>query len=214
MAFPEIQEKYGDTATAQIDVYMNTTSSDTFGIQIDTVDGISMGSGNSINFTLKIDAVQHPSKTIVNACTFSFNIIANFNISLTQTQGDFIVWPRVVTHWTNNTKILTDNVDLYSRNYDEFFNSLLGTFTTDFNIKYERGLQLSKLASPYGPIFLALALVTEDTVLTPFKIDKFIYGGFSIGKQANYSEYLNEVIPLILKLLFKQDTMSDFHQFL
>ena len=98
---------------------------------------------------------------------------------MTQDDGDFNVQPKILSHATVNTQILADNIGLYSRNYDALFDSLIATFATDFNIKYEDGFGLSSLPSPYGPAFFVLAVFTQNTVLTPNKLNEYIYAGLS-----------------------------------
>ena len=99
---------------------------------------------------------------------------------------DFIFWPRIASHAVNNSTIDLDKANLFPRNYNGFFNSIIGGVITDFNVLTQHGWSLFELEK-LGPIFKALSNYVKDSTINPNLVEGYIFAGFSMQKDLEYA---------------------------
>lgn len=63
-----------------------------------------------------------------------------------------------------------------AHNYNVLFTSILHNFANDFNLQYAKGFPLASL----NPTIGLLGGLLKDFTVTPFKLDNYLYAGFSL----------------------------------
>jgi len=74
-----------------------------------------------------------------------------------------------------NTVVVTDNIGMYYHDYDALLTNVLVDYAYDFNTTHQNGTDFKDIY----PTLKFINGMLKGSVITPYELDDFIYGGFS-----------------------------------
>lgn len=107
----------------------------------------------------------------------AFSIEMDLESHLNMTLKDFVVYPNIQEIMVAKTKVVKDNIGLYSHHYDQLFNGILHNLANDINMKYSKaGFPLSNI----NIVFSLLSGVLKNFTMTPYYFQNFMFLGFEM----------------------------------
>ena len=139
--FPEIQEHYGDSIEASLEINLTGESGDV--IRLSNLTGIEVGKGNSkLSTELVVKCKNENMTDFETAVQFDFGLEAVANITVNSKWMLYFNMPNIAI---SNVKISKDKVGMISRRYDNLLTSVARSFVNNLNADWTRPFDITSL---------------------------------------------------------------------
>ena len=139
--FPEIQEHYGDSIEASLEINLTGESGDV--IRLSNLTGIEVGKGNSkLSTELVVKCKNENMTDFETAVQFDFGLEAVVNITVNSKWMLYFNMPNIAI---SNVKISKDKVGMISRRYDNLLTSVARSFVNNLNADWTRPFDITSL---------------------------------------------------------------------
>lgn len=167
-SFPEVREAMGNNTK---DLKMKATFSKKnveSPIKLSKVHGIAFD-----NAILTFDLLaSNETATDVNIATFDISLDAYINF----TMSNWVFYGSLPHVFVHKVDLTHSNTRIYPRDFKYFFENVATKLADDFNKEHSEGVPIGKLV----PQAALVSGLIKDSTITPYVVDGWIQGGFSM----------------------------------
>ena len=170
--FPEIQNHYGDSIEASLEINLTGESGEV--IRVNSLTGIEVGKGDEkLSTSLIVKCKNDNMSDFETAVQFDFGLEAIANISVDPRWKLYLNIPNIAI---TNVKISQDKVGMITRRYDNLLTSVARSFINTVNADWSRPFDITSLDPMVLPF---LSNMLTNLHVSPFMQNEFYYVGFT-----------------------------------
>jgi hypothetical protein len=151
-----------------LDMHPNNTATP---IQFSQESGIVLGSLDDVTTKLSV-ICSNASVEAEEAILFGMNVLAQGNM----TMSELVFYPKVDQVLVQNARVLKSHLKLRENDFTKVFKDILLADADTFNQKWAKGWSIANI----DPSLAMLTGLLKNTTLTPYVMNKWMYGGFAM----------------------------------